>query len=143
MSFSLRFDPDLDVRAEEAVMIVIKPKSHVDPSRDSFTIRAETVTRASLIEVAGEIDLAAAPKMREALFNALDECRGGALFVDLSGVSFIDSCGLGVFVQAHGASARAGCRLVLVSPSPRMQYLLDLTGLTPCFEIETAGDLTV
>ncbi len=82
-----------------------------------------------LVEVSGEIDLHTAPALRAAL--GLGRCRGGSrrprgadVLVDLSGVGFMDSTGLGELVGAHKALGRAGGRLHLVVGSDRVARLL-------------------
>lgn len=65
-----------------------------------------------VVVAAGEIDAATAPALREALIVAAELC--GKVVVDLSGVTFLDSTGLGVLVGAvktrsgHGSMCLAG-----------------------------------
>ena len=49
--------------------------------------------------------------------------------LDLAGVTFIDSSGLRVLVEAHQARTARGSRLVLRSPSASVQRLLEISGL--------------
>ncbi len=58
------------------------------------------------LQPSGELDLAAAPSLRAALGRAL-ESGAAAVCVDLSAVTFLDSTGLNVFVDAVAAGARA------------------------------------
>ena len=72
----------------------------------------------------GEIDSYTAPDLAERL--------GGEPpvdIVDVAGVTFIDSSGLRVIVEAHHARTSAGSRLVLRSPSAAVQRLLEISGL--------------
>jgi anti-sigma B factor antagonist len=55
--------------------------------------------------------------------------------LDLAGVNFTDSSGLAVLVAAYKASQAKGTRLVLLSPQPSVQSLLELTRLQELFEI--------
>jgi anti-sigma B factor antagonist len=74
--------------------------------------------------LAGEIDSYTAPDLADRL---------GAdppiEVVDVAGVTFIDSSGLRVLVEAHQARAASGSRLVLRSPSAAVQRLLEISGL--------------
>jgi len=54
--------------------------------------------------------------------------RGGAVVADLSEVTFLDSSGLGVLVQAHRTATERDTRLLVVA-SPPVRKLLALTGL--------------
>ena len=58
------------------------------------------------IEATGEIDATNAPELRSRVYAAVDENPGAVVTVDLSGVEFLDSTGLGVLVGARPAIAR-------------------------------------
>ena len=49
--------------------------------------------------------------------------------LDLPGVTFIDSSGLRVLVEAHQLRIERGTRLVLRAPSAPVQRLLEISGL--------------
>jgi anti-sigma B factor antagonist len=72
----------------------------------------------------GEIDSYTAPELSEHL-----GAEPPIEVVDVSGVTFIDSSGLRVLVEAHQARAAAGSRLLLRSPSAAVQRLLEISGL--------------
>ena len=98
---------------------------------DQLGVSVQAVPGAVLLVVSGEVDLHTAPALRAALDQAVvDAGRGpGAVVVDLSGVGFIDSTGLGELVAAHKALAAAGGRLSLVVDHERVRRLLRITGL--------------
>jgi anti-sigma B factor antagonist len=56
------------------------------------------------------------------------------IMADLSGVDFVDSCGLGDVVSAYASARAAGCELRLVKVHPRVSDLLNITRLTSVFE---------
>lgn len=86
------------------------------------------------VAVRGEIDIRSAPDLRAWLGRAVDE---GAtqLVLDLSGVEFMDSSGLGVLVGVHKRLARIGGRLRVVGVSAPVARLLAVTGLTRVFDV--------
>ena len=62
-----------------------------------------------------------------------------ALLVDVSGVGFVDSAGLGAIVQAYATAKRQGGALKLLNPTKRIRDLLVITKLAtvlPMFEDE-------
>ena len=89
------------------------------------------------IVASGDIDVAGGPILDAAIIeqeNGLDG--SSSIVVDLTDVTFIDSSGLRSLL---GASRRAGERsgaVVLRSPSPAVQRLLEITGTTAQFNIE-------
>ncbi|MFA3872998.1 STAS domain-containing protein [Streptomyces sp. MMCC 100] len=60
-----------------------------------------------VITVAGEIDLGTAPRLRDALDDALT-CGVHRVEVDFSGVRFCDCSGLGVLLRARAQARDAG-----------------------------------
>jgi anti-anti-sigma factor len=85
----------------------------------------------------GELDLETAPAFREELAAA--EQGADTLIVDLRGVTFIDSCGLGELVGAHQRAHRAGRRLVVVlDEDTPLDRVVHVTGLDKWIETSTA-----
>ena len=80
--------------------------------------------------LAGEIDSYTAPELADLLLKRLDIDA-----IDLRDVTFIDSSGLRVIVEAHQRRLEEERVLVLRSPSPAVQRLLEISGV--------AGHLTV
>ncbi|WP_030398348.1 STAS domain-containing protein [Kitasatospora purpeofusca] len=81
-----------------------------------------------VVRVGGEIDLAAAPRLRRRLTTVLEARR--EVVLDLSEVTFMDCSGLGVLVRARNQADRSGKRLVLRGVGRPVARLLKLTGLS-------------
>jgi anti-sigma B factor antagonist len=80
-----------------------------------------------LVTVAGEVDIATVPRLREQLFALA--AGGRPLIADLDRVSFIDAAGLGVLAGAAGRAAAHGGGLHVVCARARTRRLFRLTGL--------------
>jgi anti-sigma B factor antagonist len=80
----------------------------------------------------GEIDFTSAGPV-QATLTAMVLPGGGTVIVDLRRVTFIDSSGLGVLVQAHRSAKEQDTRLMLVA-SPPVRKLLALTALDTVLE---------
>jgi anti-sigma B factor antagonist len=101
-----------------------------------ISVRVEPSSDGMIVRVAGEIDVATSPVLREALLTAIFDC-GGRVSVDMRCVRFIDCCGVGVLAGAARRATRSGRRLVVVSASPSVQRVLELTNLLDVLRIET------
>lgn len=86
------------------------------------------------IAVAGEVDVATAPSLREHLYQAVDRATGPVI-VDLLAVTFIDSTALGVLIGARERSEAQGRELRLVLKEARIIKIFEITGLTELFSI--------
>jgi anti-sigma B factor antagonist len=88
-----------------------------------------------VVAVHGDLDLDAAPSLRLALVEAIAEAPAPRVIVDLEGVDFIDSAGLGVLVGGLKRARGNDGDLVLVATGRSVIRVLELTGLTRVFEI--------
>jgi anti-anti-sigma factor len=82
------------------------------PERAPFTTHA--LNGASLVRLAGDIDLDVVPALRTALQSAL--AAHAWVIVDLSQVRIVDSVGLSVLVTAGFAARRNGGDLLMAAP---------------------------
>ena len=93
----------------------------------------ESTERVRVLVLEGELDLAAAPRLRA----RVDETRSGALVLDLSRATFIDSAVLKELLRARAELAERDIRLVLAGVAPPIRRLLDLTRTSELFEDAT------
>jgi anti-sigma B factor antagonist len=91
-------------------------------------LAAREINGTVVITVAGEVDLASATALAEALDRATST-GAEAVILDLRRLEFMDSTGISVLVKAHQASVRSGCRFAVVRGSPQVDRVLSLTGL--------------
>jgi anti-sigma B factor antagonist len=93
-----------------------------------------------VVHLEGELDLATAPALAEAL-NGLD-ASGGPVVVDLTDVGFLDSSGLSTLLQARQrlADDGRGAELRLVVTRPSILRVLDVTGLADVFAVYDSVD---
>ena len=96
-----------------------------------------------MVAVHGEIDFEGAPSLRLALIEAIDEHPGHRVVVDLEGVDFIDSAGLGMLVGGLKRARGNDGDLVLVATGRSVVKVLELTGLTRVFEIYASHSAAV
>lgn len=88
----------------------------------------------TIVSARGEVDVATAPALREGLDEAV-AADAGAVVVDLTGVTFIDSTGLGVLIGARKRCLDADLELRVVVTEPRILKVFEITGLTELFAI--------
>jgi len=59
---------------------------------------------------------------------------GKRIVLDLTGIEYIDSSGLGTLVSVYMHARRANCDLEIAHPKQRVRDLFSLTGLASVFE---------
>jgi anti-sigma B factor antagonist len=88
-----------------------------------------------VVDVRGEIDLAAAPELSEHLLSAQDEGLA-AVVVDLCRVSFLDSSGLAALLNARKKLLESDIALVVAcAPAGRPARILEVTGLKNVMDV--------
>jgi anti-anti-sigma factor len=95
---------------------------------------AQTVHGITIAELTGELDIAAAPVVREELLSLLRPS-SSRLVIDLSNVSFADATGLAVLVSTARRARLLGGFLHLAALSPPVLQALQITGLHRSFAI--------
>lgn len=86
----------------------------------------------SIITIDGDVDVASAAQLGEALDAHLAAGRK-RLVLDLDGVPFMDSSGLGVLVGALRRARSLGGSVHLACTRSRIERIIDITGLDQVF----------
>lgn len=102
----------------------------------------------TVVSIGGELDLSTAPRLRGELLvqiasagrsaSARANAGGMKLALDLRGVGFIDSIGLGVLIGARRRVIEAGGSLIVVHDSSRLTATFEAAGLSGLFDTVTS-----
>jgi anti-sigma B factor antagonist len=93
----------------------------------------------TVLEVAGEVDVYTAPKLREKLVELVGEGQY-RIVVDMTKVEFLDSTGLGVLVGGLKRVRSHDGSLALVCNQERILKIFRITGLTKVFPMYESLD---
>ena len=104
--------------------------------RASFRIAVTPDEDRVLVAPVGELDLSTAVPLEEEIKGLQD--RGLDIVLDLRGLTFLDSSGLRLLVNARGEALEAGTTFSLIDGASRVCRVLDITGLRSHFEFEPA-----
>ncbi|MEV6276872.1 STAS domain-containing protein [Nocardia sp. NPDC051832] len=88
---------------------------------------------ATVLTVAGEVDLATAPALETAIEGVLAD-KAPALIIDLTGVSFLASAGMAALVAAHQRAGDA-TTIAVVADGPATSRQLKMTSLDQVFAL--------
>jgi anti-sigma B factor antagonist len=95
-------------------------------SPDLLRVTVEPVEDARLIRAAGELDMSSAPALRHELEAARVE--GVTALLDMAEVTFIDSTGLHLLLDASRSADGNDWTFFIVRPSAAVQRLIDVSG---------------
>jgi anti-sigma B factor antagonist len=94
-----------------------------------------------VLAVVGEIDLATAPRVRQAVIDALATAGSSpSVVLDLGSVDFIDSSGLGVVLGALKRVRSADGRLRVIVREPQVRRVFELTDLDRILALASSLD---
>lgn len=82
----------------------------------------------AVIQAEGRLNMVSAPRLRETVAGAIAAGRPRVV-VDLSGVDFMDSSGLGALVGCLKTTRQAGGDLRIAAPSDQVSMVLKLSNL--------------
>jgi anti-anti-sigma factor len=98
------------------------------PVPDILHVTTEQVEDAIVVRATGEIDMSTVNVLRRELDTARAE--DATTLLDLSGVTFIDSTGLHLLLDASHSSAVSDWGFFVVGPSEAVRRVLDVSGIS-------------
>jgi anti-anti-sigma factor len=105
---------------------------------DDFTVRTDERDGVVIVTIAGELDMATAPRASVVLKDATG--RGNPVVIDMTGLRFFSSAGLTLLVQLDDQRRTAPTDIRLVGDQRVVLRPLELTGLLDLFPVHTTLD---
>jgi anti-sigma B factor antagonist len=97
-------------------------------------VRIQDSDGASIVALAGELDLSTLPRMEVSLWEQLDQRR--AVLVDLSDLTFIDSSGIGALIEAFQSTNGRPMGL-LIGPDSQVERVFGIAGIADALPVYT------
>ena len=94
----------------------------------NFELAVETEGTSALVTIRGDLDLQVAERVAQEL-TGIEASEPEVLVLDLHGLTFLDSSGMGVIAAAHARATAAGRRFALVAPRPLVIRAFEVSGL--------------
>lgn len=98
-------------------------------------LKEEYLADKAKVFVSGEVDIYTAQQFKDKLYNVVDNSTYD-LVIDCSGLNYIDSTGLGIFVGALKKIKLAGRSIYLENIKDNIKKLFIITGLDKLFIIK-------
>src|SRR5919198_1320126 len=103
---------------------------------------SELADRCVRVTLTGEVDCATAPEVREAINDVLCRRNPSTIYVDIAGITLLDSTGIGTLVVAHRIARDLCVELVVVNPNRFVARLFGVLGVADLLGVtdEHTGD---
>ena len=82
-----------------------------------------------VVRLTGELDHSAAEGLRRELDGLIAETGAKKLLLDLSGLEFMDSSGIGLIIGRYKRMARRGGSVAVIAANRRIDKLFEMAGL--------------
>jgi len=102
-------------------------------ARTPLSVGTVDIGGVGIVSIAGEFDLATADRLAAAL--VAPSLTGKPVVLNLSSLEFLDSTGLSEIVLGWRRLNDQGLGFVLLSPSPAVRKVLEMTGVESIIEI--------
>ncbi|MEW1839210.1 STAS domain-containing protein [Nonomuraea angiospora] len=114
-----------------------------DKPGERFTVSIGLHEDFIVARAAGELDYTSAGLLHQQLKDAWATTQSGGLVVDMSGLTFCDSRGVGVLVLLLRQSREQQSTLVLSAIPPHLERTLTITGLRTAFHVEASAEKAI
>jgi anti-sigma B factor antagonist len=110
-------------------------KGRIVPSGPPIKISARQSGEVTILDLVGDITLFNSPEIRKAVLFQLRDQHVRQLFVNMTGVKYVDSSGIASLVEGLKVARGQGSRFVLYGLSKPATTVLELTHLLRVFEV--------
>src|SRR4030095_13841206 len=108
------------------------------PSGPPIQISTRQQGEATILDLVGDITLFNSPEIRKVLILLLRDRGVAQLFVNMTGVKYVDSSGIASLVEGLKIARDRGSRFVLYGLSKPARTVLELTHLLGVFEVHAS-----
>lgn len=98
-----------------------------------FSVTANRDGSTTILRLVGELDMATVPQLRTIAFAELDRPECVTLALDVAGLDFLDSTGIGSWVEIRRRAVDGGRRLVVRDVPAYIARILEIGSLTSLF----------
>lgn len=88
-----------------------------------------------VVKVSGELDLSTAEQFKLQIEQDIKQWKAKNLILDLNGVNFIDSSGLGVILGRYKTVTQNNGNMAIVKPKASVKKILELSGILRIIKI--------
>jgi len=97
-------------------------------------LKEEYSPQGARVEISGEVDIYTAQKLKEKLYSVVHNSNND-IFIDCTGLNYIDSTGLGIFLGALKKTRLGGRNIHIENLRENIKKLFVITGLDKLFII--------
>ncbi|MDU2066819.1 MAG: anti-sigma factor antagonist [Sporomusaceae bacterium] len=98
-----------------------------------MNVAVEMCSGKIVVRLEGELDLLTVKDFRDAVDSFLNSRKGSQLILNLSGLTFIDSSGIGALLGRYKKAQLLGGCVAVTNVQPQVRRILECSGLVQLF----------
>jgi anti-sigma B factor antagonist len=102
------------------------------PLNPRMRLSIEKMADETVVRLSGRITSETSGELQSTIRSLIPETK--RIELDMTGVDYIDSSGIGALVSVYLSASRSRCGLELTNPQPRIRDLFEISRLTAVFE---------
>lgn len=102
------------------------------PPNARMRLSIEKNSDETVVRLSGRIIAETSAELQRTIRSLIPETK--RIVLDMTGVDYIDSSGIGALVSVYLSASKAQCGLELANPQPRIRDLFEMSKLTAVFE---------
>jgi anti-sigma B factor antagonist len=102
------------------------------PPNTRMRLSIEKKADETVVRLSGRITSDTSGELQSTVRSLIPETK--RIVLDMTGVDYIDSSGIGALVSVYLSASRVQCGLQLANPQPRIRDLFEISRLTAVFE---------
>jgi anti-sigma B factor antagonist len=102
------------------------------PPNTRMRLSIEKKADETIVRLSGRIIAETSAELQTTIRSLIPETK--RIVLDMTGVDYIDSSGIGALVSVYLSASKAQCSLELANPQPRIRDLFEVSRLTAVFE---------
>jgi anti-sigma B factor antagonist len=107
-------------------------RARIVPDQNELTLDIEVLADVATVRCAGKLTLTSASRFRHEVKRLLSQAR--VVIIDLTGLTMMDSLGLGTIASLYASARNAGRDLHVVNIGPRIREMFSVSRLLSLFE---------
>jgi anti-sigma B factor antagonist len=104
----------------------------VDVPIPRLSLKTYTAEGSTIVECSGRLSIEGTPQLKREVKDLI--ARGRRIVLDLSGLTYMDSSGLGAIVGLYVSAKTASCEFRLINLNKQVREMLRITNLLTMFE---------
>jgi anti-anti-sigma factor len=109
------------------------------PDQNELSLDIEVVADTAIVRCAGKLTLSSVSRFRHEVKRLFPQAR--VITLDLTGLTMMDSMGLGTIASLYASAQNAGRELHVVNIGPRIREMFSVSRLLSLFE--SAGETNI